>query len=101
MPIYGYRCQQCGHEFEVMQSMSEPRLTVCPECGGELQKMLYPAGVHFKGSGFYTTDYRDSGSATSASSNDKNDAPSGKNDAPSGKSDGGSTPPPSGSTPSD
>ena len=61
MPIYGYRCDQCGHELEVFQSMSAPPLRECPECGGALSKLLYPVGVQFKGSGFYTTDYRDGG----------------------------------------
>ncbi|HKA10755.1 MAG TPA: FmdB family zinc ribbon protein [Candidatus Dormibacteraeota bacterium] len=58
MPIYGYRCTQCGHELEVFQSMSDQPLRVCPECSGALRKLLYPVGVHFKGSGFYTTDYK-------------------------------------------
>ena len=58
MPIYGYRCSQCGHELEVFQSMSDQPLRVCPECSGALRKLLYPVGVHFKGSGFYTTDYK-------------------------------------------
>jgi putative FmdB family regulatory protein len=58
MPIYGYQCGACGHELEVMQSMSDAPLRTCPECGGALRKLLYPVGVQFKGSGFYTTDYR-------------------------------------------
>src|SRR5262252_5121188 len=67
MPIYGYRCSQCGHELEVRQSMSDEPLRVCPECSGALRKLLYPVGVQFKGSGFYTTDYRDGGSGGSKS----------------------------------
>ena len=62
MPIYGYRCTECGHEMEVLQSMSAEPLKVCSECGGALRKLLYPVGVQFKGSGFYTTDYRNGGS---------------------------------------
>lgn len=69
MPIYGYRCNQCGHELEVLQSMSDQPLRVCPECGGLLRKLLYPVGVQFKGSGFYTTDYKNGGSAGSRSGN--------------------------------
>jgi len=61
MPIYGYHCGRCSHEFEVRQSMSDAPLKDCPECGGELRKLLYPVGVQFKGSGFYTTDYRSGG----------------------------------------
>jgi putative FmdB family regulatory protein len=68
MPIYGYRCSQCGHELEVLQSMSDPPLQVCGECGGPLRKLLYPVGVQFKGSGFYTTDYRGGGSSGNGSS---------------------------------
>ncbi len=69
MPIYGYRCSSCGHELEVLQKMSDPPLKECPNCGGELKKKLYPAGVIFKGSGFYSTDYKGSKSSDSASSN--------------------------------
>lgn len=58
MPIYGYACSQCGHELEVFQSMSAEPLRVCPECSGSLRKLLYPVGVQFKGSGFYSTDYK-------------------------------------------
>jgi putative FmdB family regulatory protein len=58
MPIYGYRCDECGHELEVFQSMSDAPLKSCPVCGGKLRKLLYPVGVQFKGSGFYTTDYK-------------------------------------------
>ena len=79
MPIYGYRCSECGHELEVRQSMSDAPLRVCPECSGVLRKLLYPVGVQFKGSGFYTTDYRNGGSESkresgeaSSSSGDSN-----------------------------
>ena len=58
MPIYGYECEECGHRFELYRSLSDPPLTDCPECGGKVRKLLYPVGVIFKGSGFYTTDYR-------------------------------------------
>lgn len=61
MPIYGYRCTHCGHELEVLQSMRDAPLTVCDACGGRLEKKLYPVGVQFKGSGFYSTDYKRSG----------------------------------------
>ena len=67
MPIYGYRCTECGHELEVLQSMSAEPLKVCAECGGALRKLLYPVGVQFKGSGFYTTDYRNGGGSKSKS----------------------------------
>ncbi len=61
MPTYDYRCLECGHEFEAFQRMSEERLQECPECQGELKRLLGGgAGFLFKGSGFYTTDYRSS-----------------------------------------
>lgn len=67
MPIYGYVCTQCGHTFEVLQSMSDPPLRECPVCMGPLRKQLYPVGVIYKGSGFYTTDYKSSGASKSES----------------------------------
>ncbi len=67
MPIYGYRCDGCGHELETFQNMADPPLTVCPQCQGRLRKQLYPVGVVFKGSGFYTTDYRGSGKSGNGS----------------------------------
>jgi putative FmdB family regulatory protein len=67
MPIYGYQCDQCGHQLELLQSFSDPPILACPECLGPMQKMLYPVGVIFKGSGFYTTDYRNSKSSSSES----------------------------------
>ena len=69
MPTYGYRCGSCGHEFEIRQRITEQPLTTCPKCGGKLAKMVYPAGVIFTGSGYYTTDYKGSGKDGGASSN--------------------------------
>ena len=66
MPIYGYRCSNCGHQFETLQSVSAEPLKVCPKCDGKLTKLLYPAGVIFKGSGFYSTDYKGSGKSVSS-----------------------------------
>ncbi len=61
MPIYEYRCDECGVSLEVLQKMSDEPLRVC-ECGGSLRKVLHPVAIRFKGSGFYTTDYgKDSG----------------------------------------
>lgn len=56
MPIYEYRCER-GHEFETFQSMSEDSISECVECGAPAQRVLSAPAVHFKGSGFYTTDY--------------------------------------------
>ncbi len=56
MPIYEYRCPN-GHEFEVFQSMAEDPISRCQECGAPVERVFHPVAVHFKGSGFYTTDY--------------------------------------------
>jgi putative FmdB family regulatory protein len=56
MPIYEYRCEK-GHTFEVMQRMSEDPLTNCTTCDATVQRVFHPVAVHFKGSGFYNTDY--------------------------------------------
>ena len=65
MPIYEYRCPN-GHVFEVFQRMDEPAPEVCETCGeGPVQRVLYPVAVHFKGSGFYSTDYGRSRKAAS------------------------------------
>lgn len=59
MPTYDYECKQCHHEFEVFQKISEPPLTLCPECGGPVRRKIGAgAGFIFKGSGFYITDYK-------------------------------------------
>lgn len=73
MPTYDYECQKCGHRFEYFQSMKAPRLTDCPVegCGGKVKRLLGTgAGIIFKGSGFYETDYR-SDSYKKAASADK------------------------------
>lgn len=57
MPIYEYRCNQCGHIFEVMQKVNDPPITTCTECSGPTSKVISPAGLLFKGSGWYITDY--------------------------------------------
>ncbi len=57
MPIYEYQCDDCGALYEVFQKMSDDPLTECEKCGGALRKVLHPVAIHFKGSGFYTTDY--------------------------------------------
>lgn len=56
MPIYEYRCEN-GHTFEVMQRMSDDPLTECSVCGAPVQRVFHPVAIHFKGSGFYNTDY--------------------------------------------
>ncbi len=78
MPIYTYRCENCGVQFERSQKFSDTPLTRCPECGKKtLRKVYMPVGIVFKGSGFYSTDHRSpSGSRTSGTHNE--DKPSEK-----------------------
>ncbi len=88
MPTYGYRCADCGHQFEIVQRISEEPLTVCPKCQGKLSKMLYPVGISFKGSGFYTTDYKGAGKGSTGSSNGSGSSSEGSSDSkPEAKSE--------------
>jgi putative FmdB family regulatory protein len=57
VPIYEYRCNDCGHQFEVSQRMSDEPLTQCEVCGGQVSKVLFAPAIHFKGTGFHNTDY--------------------------------------------
>ena len=66
MPIYEYRCEN-GHVFEVFRSMSDDPVTACEVCGAPVERVFHPVAVHFKGSGFYTTDYAKKGSGQSSS----------------------------------
>jgi len=78
VPIYEYRCPN-GHTFELFQRMSDPPAETCVTCGaGPVEKLLFPVAVHFKGSGFYSTDYgsrktkpKDSESSSSEKAADK------------------------------
>ena len=60
MPIYEYKCEN-GHVFDVMQKLSEDPLTTCVECGAPVRKVMQPVSIAFKGSGFYSTDYKSGG----------------------------------------
>jgi putative FmdB family regulatory protein len=62
MPTYDYECKECGHDFEYFQSMSADPLRDCPQCGGEVRRLIGGGmGIIFKGSGFYVTDSRGGG----------------------------------------
>ena len=63
MPTYEYLCESCGHRFEVLQHISDAPLTACPNCSGHIHRVLFPAGIVFKGSGLYKTDSRGATSA--------------------------------------
>jgi putative FmdB family regulatory protein len=64
MPTYEYECQQCHERVEAVQKFTDPSLTVCPLCGGELRKVFSAVGIVFKGSGFYKNDSRGSAPKT-------------------------------------
>ncbi|MER5455530.1 FmdB family zinc ribbon protein [Micromonospora sp. NPDC002389] len=64
MPTYQYACTACGHQLEAVQSFSDEPLTDCPACEGRLRKLFNSVGIVFKGSGFYRTDSRSNGSAS-------------------------------------
>ena len=66
MPIYEYRCEN-DHRFEVLQKFSDDPITVCEVCGAPAQRVLHPVAIHFKGSGFYSTDYGRKGKKSVAS----------------------------------
>jgi putative FmdB family regulatory protein len=69
VPIYAYKCSACGHAQDVLQKMSDPLLTVCPECGkSTYEKQVTAAGFRLKGTGWYVTDFRDGGSGSGGSS---------------------------------
>jgi putative FmdB family regulatory protein len=89
MPIYEYRCER-GHTFEVMQRMTDDPLELCEEHGTPVQRVFHPVAVHFKGSGFYNTDYgkKKSGAASEGKS-EGSSSESKKSD--SGSSDSGSS----------
>jgi putative FmdB family regulatory protein len=85
MPIYEYRCEN-GHNFEVMQRMTDDPLSSCSTCGAPVQRVFHPVAVHFKGSGFYNTDYgkKKTPASDSKPSESKSSSDSGSSDSGSG-----------------
>ncbi len=90
MPIYEYRCEQ-GHTFEVMQRMADDPVEVCSTCEAPVQRVFHPVAVHFKGSGFYNTDYgtrkraREKADSSSSASSDAKDSKDSKSSSSDGK----------------
>jgi putative FmdB family regulatory protein len=80
MPIYEYRCRN-GHQFEVFQAISDEPASACQECGEPVERVFHPVAVHFKGSGFYTTDYARKAGSKASSDGDK-DSSSSKDSKP-------------------
>ncbi len=91
MPTYEYECTACGQHIEVFQRFSEDPLTTCGVCGGKLRKVFHPAGIVFKGSGFYATDSRAKASSGAASTKDSDGGSSSSGATSSSDSGGGST----------
>jgi putative FmdB family regulatory protein len=70
MPTYEYRCTSCGNRFDAFQRLDEAPLQTCERCGGALRKVFHPAGIVFRGSGFYATDSRAKSTTSSDGSKD-------------------------------
>ena len=86
MPLYEYQCKKCHSLTERIQKFSDPPLTVCPHCGGELEQLLSAPAVQFKGSGWYVTDYARKGPGKAASGgNGSASAPSSEGKAEASK----------------
>ncbi len=97
LPLYPYRCTKCGHKFEKIQSFKSKPETVCPKCGGVLERPLTVPGFNFKGAGWYVNDYAPKGSSSDSSSSDSSGSESKTGDSKpsdSGTSDTGSKPVP-------
>jgi putative FmdB family regulatory protein len=108
MPLYEFQCKKCGHRFERIQSFSAPDEKECPVCQGEVERLIStPARAHFKGSGFYSTDYAanpsasaksgdgSSGSDGGSTASEKSGSDKGSADKPAAKTESASTPAPS------
>jgi len=86
MPIYEYRCSSCGHELEALQKLSDDPLRACPECSQEaLTKLISAAGFQLKGTGWYATDFRSSGTKPAAKDGGKTNGNGGDGAADSKK----------------
>ena len=88
MPIYAYRCSSCGHAEDVLQKMSDAPLTTCPACQqSSYAKQVTAAGFQLKGSGWYVTDFRNSGASKTAASSNSSSSSSASEPAPTTAAD--------------
>ncbi|MFZ0520787.1 MAG: zinc ribbon domain-containing protein [Candidatus Acidiferrales bacterium] len=89
MPLYEYKCEKCGNQFEKIEKHSAPTTQKCPKCGAKAQRMISAAGIQFKGSGWYVTDYKgkNSGATSVEGSSDGGSAKSGDKAADSKAAD--------------
>jgi putative FmdB family regulatory protein len=70
LPLYEYKCDKCGHRFEKIEKHSASEIKKCPKCGANAPRQVSAAGIQFKGSGWYVTDYAGKGSSSSANEGD-------------------------------
>ena len=78
MPLYEYKCKKCGRKMEKIRKFSDPPLTVCEHCGGELEQLLSSPAIQFKGTGWYVTDYAKKSSAPASSASGESSSPTEK-----------------------
>jgi putative FmdB family regulatory protein len=97
VPTYDYQCRSCGNVTEVIHAMTADGPTVCERCGGDLRRVLYPAGIIFKGSGFYRTDSRAAKASTDGGGSASTTQSAGAGSSSSSSSGSGETTKPSGS----
>jgi len=88
MPLYEYKCEKCGHQFEKIQKFSDKMVKKCPECGGRVEQMISAPAVQFKGSGWYVTDYANKSSGVSGSDGGKESKKEEKSKTESASADG-------------
>jgi putative FmdB family regulatory protein len=87
MPTYEYACNSCGHRFDVRQGFHDDPIAICPECGANVRRVLYPAGVIFKGSGWYKTDSRKAETGAGSASHSEATGESSSSDSSAKKSE--------------
>lgn len=88
MPLYEYQCKACGVRFERQQPITADAIKVCPECGGEVYRLIHPVGIIFKGKGFYVTDNRKAKSSTGVPSAKKEVSSTSESTASAGSDSG-------------
>ncbi len=85
VPIYEYRCARCGHEFELIQKVSDPPVKKCEKCKGRAERLISSPAIQFKGSGWYVTDYARKGQSEASAESSKETESSSKPDGSSKK----------------
>src|SRR6202044_1483384 len=86
LPLYEYKCDKCAHQFEKIEKHNAPTTQKCPKCGGKAQRMISAAGIQFKGSGWYVTDYKGKNSGSTSVENSNEGGSSNSSDSSDSKS---------------